>query len=156
MVISAQSHWRHNERDGVSNRLRLDCLLNRVFRHKTKKTSKLGVTGLCEGNPPVTGGFPSQRASNGENVSIWWRHHALLVRHAQTWPTCPKFQSSDANRHLSGKTFLGQEDQRQDNGGQDGSYGAHCLHHPGALQPGRGWKRQTVQCGAVITRSIFS
>ena len=24
---------------------------------------------------PVTHGFPSQRASNAENVSIWWRHH---------------------------------------------------------------------------------
>ena len=40
-----------------------------------RKTSKLGVTGLCKGNPPVTGGFPTQRASNAENVSIWWRHH---------------------------------------------------------------------------------
>ena len=35
-----------------------------------KKTSKLGVIALCEGNPPVTGGFPTQRASNAENVSI--------------------------------------------------------------------------------------
>ena len=25
------------------------------------------------GNPPVSGGFPSQRASYAENVSIWWR-----------------------------------------------------------------------------------
>ena len=40
-----------------------------------KKTSKLHVTGLCEGNPPVTGGFPSQSSSNAENVSIWWHHH---------------------------------------------------------------------------------
>ena len=24
----------------------------------------------------VTDGFPSQRARNAENVSIWWRHHA--------------------------------------------------------------------------------
>ena len=30
--------------------------------------------GLCEGNPPVTDGFPWQMASNAENVSIWWRH----------------------------------------------------------------------------------
>ena len=30
---------------------------------------------FCEGNPPVTGGFPSQRTSNAENVSIWWRLH---------------------------------------------------------------------------------
>ena len=28
-----------------------------------------------EGNPSVTGGFPSQRASDADNVSIWWRHH---------------------------------------------------------------------------------
>ena len=26
-------------------------------------------------NSPVTGGFPSQGASNAENISIWWRHH---------------------------------------------------------------------------------
>ena len=34
---------------------------------------------LREGNPPVTGGFPSQRASNAENVSIRWRHHVSLI-----------------------------------------------------------------------------
>ena len=28
------------------------------------------------GDPPVTGGFPSQRASNAENISIWRRHNA--------------------------------------------------------------------------------
>ena len=68
---------RHNERDDVSNHRRLYCLFNRLFRHRSKKTSKLCVTGLCEGNPPVTGGFPSQRASNAENVSIWWCHRDL-------------------------------------------------------------------------------
>ena len=55
------------------------CLLNRLFRRRSKKTSKLRVTGLCEGNSPVTGEFPTQRASNAENGSIWWRHHATLV-----------------------------------------------------------------------------
>ena len=45
-----------------------------------KKTSKLRVTGLCEGNSPVTGEFPSQRASNAENVSIWWRRHVQTRR----------------------------------------------------------------------------
>ena len=68
--------WRHNERDGVSNHRRLDCLLSCLFRRRSKKISKLCVTGLCEGNPPVTGGFPSQRSSNAKNVSICWRHHA--------------------------------------------------------------------------------
>ena len=51
-------------------------LLNRLFRHIWKKTSKLHVTGLCVGNSPVTGEFPPQRASNAENVSIRWHHHA--------------------------------------------------------------------------------
>ena len=53
--------------------------LNRVFGRKSKKTSKVGVTGLCEGNSPVTGEFPAQRASNAENVSTWWRHDGLII-----------------------------------------------------------------------------
>ena len=67
--------WSHNEHDGVSNHQRLCRFLKRLFRRRSKKTSKLRVAGLCEGNSPVTGEFPSQRASNAENVSIWWRHH---------------------------------------------------------------------------------
>ena len=58
--------WRHNERDAVSNHQRLNCCFNRLFRRRSKKTSKFHVTGLCEGNPPVTGGFPSQRVSDVE------------------------------------------------------------------------------------------
>ena len=34
----------------------------------------LRVTGLCEGNSPGTGEFRAQRASNAENVSIWYKH----------------------------------------------------------------------------------
>ena len=63
--------WRHNECDGISNHRRLDGLLNRLFWHRSKKTSKLQVTAICEGNSPVNSEFPSQRASNAENVSIW-------------------------------------------------------------------------------------
>ena len=44
-------------------------------RRSLEKTSKLRVTGLCEGNSPVTDEFPAQRASNAEIVPIWWRHH---------------------------------------------------------------------------------
>ena len=68
-------HWRHNELDGVSDHQPHDRLLTCLFRHRWKKTSKLRVTGLCEGNSPGTGDFPAQKASNAENVSIWWRHH---------------------------------------------------------------------------------
>ena len=69
------SQWCHNERDGISNHQTHDCLLNCLFRHRSKKMWELCVTGLCEGNSPVTGEFPSQKASNAENVSIWWHHH---------------------------------------------------------------------------------
>ena len=54
---------RHNERDGVSNHQPHDCLRNRLFRRRSKKTAKLRVTGLCAGNSPVTGEFPAQMAS---------------------------------------------------------------------------------------------
>ena len=64
--------WCHNECDGISNHQPHDCLLNRSFRRRSKKTSKLCVTGLCEGNSPV---IPAQRASNAKKVSISWRHH---------------------------------------------------------------------------------
>ena len=56
-----------------------------LFSCRSKKTSKLRVTGLCEGNSRVTGEFPAQKASNVENVFIWWRHHEScgVVKHDQ-------------------------------------------------------------------------
>ena len=72
-------HWRHNGHDSVSNHQSHDCLLNRLFRRRSKKISKLRVTGLCAGNSPETGEFPAQMASNAENVSIWWRHHVQAI-----------------------------------------------------------------------------
>ena len=70
--LSKPLQWHHNEHPGVSNHRRLDCLFNCLFRLTSKKTSKPVLLAFCEGNPPVTGGFPSQRASNAETVSIWW------------------------------------------------------------------------------------
>ena len=75
-------HWNLNIfiliKFGVSNHRRLEYLLERLFGRIWKRTSKLRVIGLCEGNPPVTGGSTSQRASNAKEVSIWWRHHISL------------------------------------------------------------------------------
>ena len=58
--------------------------------HRSKKTSKFRVTGLCAGNHR----FPAQRASNAENVSIWWKSswnnptepHALAWGHRPMEP----------------------------------------------------------------------
>ena len=69
--------WHHNERDSVSNYQPDDCLLNRLFRRRSKKTPKLCVTGLCAGNSPGT--FPAQLASNAENLFIGWRHHGVMA-----------------------------------------------------------------------------
>ena len=71
----AALRWRHNGPDSVSNHQPHDRWLKRLFRRRSKKTSKLRVTGLCAGNSPGTGEFPAQMASNAENVSIWWHHH---------------------------------------------------------------------------------
>ena len=45
-----------------------------------KENINLRVTGLCEGNSPLTDEFHAQRASNVENASIWWHHHDILVQ----------------------------------------------------------------------------
>ena len=44
---------RHNDHDGVSIHQSHDCILNRLFRCRSKKTSRLRVTGLCAGISPV-------------------------------------------------------------------------------------------------------
>ena len=44
----------------------------------TMASQLTSITGLGEGNSPVTVEFPAQRASNAENVSIWWRHHVYI------------------------------------------------------------------------------
>ena len=66
-VFSLTLEWCHNERNVVSNRQPHDCLLYiKAPRHW-----------FCEGNSPVTCEFTAERASNAENVSIWWRHHVF-------------------------------------------------------------------------------
>ena len=80
---SASLEWRPNESEGVSNQRRKNCLLNRLLRRR-KKASNLRVIGLWEGNSPVTGEFPAQRASKAESVSIWWRHH-VPARNLCSW-----------------------------------------------------------------------
>ena len=73
-VDAVSLQWLHNGRDGVSSHRRLDALLNRLFRRRSKKTSNLRVTGFL-GEFAGDRQSPSQKASNAENVSIWWRHH---------------------------------------------------------------------------------
>ena len=104
--------WSPNERYGVWSHRCLVCSLSRLFRRIWNKTSKLRVTGLCEGNSPVTGEFPAQRASNAENVSNLWRHHGMLrhcyehvtntpVPEKQLWGVCINKQLSSHRKALN-------------------------------------------------------
>ena len=64
-MIRSQNLWvlkartalqeRHNESYSVLSHRHIECLLNRLFKRTSKKTSKLRVTGISEGNPSVTG-----------------------------------------------------------------------------------------------------
>ena len=86
-VLFHTLQWRHNERDGVSNHQQLHRWLNCWFRRRSKKTSKLHVTGLCPWNLPLTGELPAQKASDtkifpfgGVIMTTKWAHNTNLVR----------------------------------------------------------------------------
>ena len=102
--------WRHNDHDSVSNHQPHDCLLNRLFRLRSKKTSKLRVTGLCVGNSPVTGEFPAQMASNAEMfpfdgvIMMHRRRSVLFVRHVSS-----SVSSSMNLAELQGLTYWGRD-----------------------------------------------
>ena len=52
------------------------CLRNRLFRStQIKENIKAPRHWPLCGEFTGTGEFPAQRASNAENVFIWWRHH---------------------------------------------------------------------------------
>ena len=72
IFLNLALQWHHNERDGVSNHLCTDCLFNHFCRKRLKKTPR---------HWPLWGGFPLQRVSNAENVSIWWHHHDHYIHH---------------------------------------------------------------------------
>ena len=93
--------WRHNDHDSVSNHQPHECLLNRLFRRRSKKTSKLRVTGLCVGNSPGPVNSPHKgpvtrkmfpfddviMPSQAESVSMAWRPntHSLTTLKMANW-----------------------------------------------------------------------
>ena len=113
-MTSSWARWRLNYQPR-------HCLLNRLFRRRSNKTSKLRVTGLCVWNSPETGEFPAQMTNNAENVSIWWRHHGLKFHAAtrcsmfiyslRTQPNCgvflPSWLSTDVPVHRGTPNWAG-------------------------------------------------
>ena len=77
LFITMTSEWARWRPKSPASRLFTQPFIER----RSKKTSKLRVTGLWAANSFVTGEFPAQMASNAENASIWWRHHAYVYIH---------------------------------------------------------------------------
>ena len=101
LAVQETLQWRHNGLNGVSNHQPHHCLLNCSFGCRSKKTAKFRVTSLYAGNWPVTGEFPAQRASDAENVSIWWRYHEDSTKPEVPTPTKPGHE-----REISDKSQL--------------------------------------------------
>ena len=81
MLVLQLLRWYHNENNGIKSMASQLFAQPFLFRCWSNKTSKLCITSLCEGNPPVTNGFPSQRACYMENICISWHHHGIGGRH---------------------------------------------------------------------------
>ena len=85
-------HWRHNDHGGVSNHQPRGCLTQSFIQTQMKENIKAPRHWPLCGEFTGTGEFPAQRASNAENVSIWWRHHestlplqAIVTQAAEVW-----------------------------------------------------------------------
>ena len=105
MLAGPSLQWCHNEHDGVSNHQPHGCLLDHLFRHRSKKTSRLQDT-----PGPLWGEFngdqwiPAQMASNMEKISIWWHHHvAGVIHHLWSSPKSDWYTKVTSNQwtHMS-------------------------------------------------------
>ena len=63
----------------------LTIVYSTFIRAPIKENIKIPRHWPCAGNSPVTGEFPVQKASNAENVYIWWRHHVYQGHIYDLW-----------------------------------------------------------------------
>ena len=75
--------WRHNGRNDVSNHQPHDCFLDRLFRRRSKKTSKLRVTDLCAGNSPGPVNSPHKWPVTRKMFPF----DDVIMRRSTQWPT---------------------------------------------------------------------
>ena len=71
LLTAFSLHHVTNDCQGVSNYWSIECLFSSLLRLTTKKYLRCVLLSLCEGNPPVTSGFPTQRDCNAEYGSSW-------------------------------------------------------------------------------------
>ena len=77
LLFVLPSQWHHNKCDGVSNHLRLKCLLNRFFRRK-QKINDLRQLPLS-GEFTVDQCIPRTKGQWRGKYSIWWCLHDITT-----------------------------------------------------------------------------
>ena len=78
-------------------------LFQQFDQDNNKETLKIHIIGHSVGGLhwlPVTGEFPTQRASYAENVSIWWRHHELTWFNLKTSCSCDTIAVSTIRHYI--------------------------------------------------------
>ena len=89
---SLSLEWRLNERTGISNHRRLDCLLNRLFRRISKKATKLCVTGRCDHRWPVDSphkGSVTRKMFPFDDIIMWCVHKHVCWDKQQSCKSLP-------------------------------------------------------------------
>ena len=105
LAIQKTLLWRHNGSDVVSNHQPHDCLLNRLFGRRSKKTSKLRVTGLCVGNSPGPGNSPhkwpvTRKMFPFDDVIMIWKVFLTIFLCVMLW-VCHKHNPTPDYFYLS-------------------------------------------------------
>ena len=98
--------WRHDEHDSVSNHQSHGCLLNRSFGRRSKKTSKLRVTGLCAGNSPGPVNSPhkgpvTRKMFPFDDVIMIWTWTGDKHYLNQWWPSLLSYECWPGNIQLT-------------------------------------------------------
>ena len=91
-------HRRRNERDVFSNHWHLNCLPNRLFMRRSNETSKLRVTGLCEGN--------SRRLSFHLMMSSWVAWQAPKRTWFASWDAQSILNDKSVSCHLPRRIYM--------------------------------------------------
>ena len=81
-VFQVSLQWRHNGSDGVSNHQPHDCLLNRLFRHRSNKTSYLPLWSSLLSTRNIV---PHKQWINFADTFL---SHLFCIRR-RTWPGIP-------------------------------------------------------------------
>ena len=75
--------WRHNERDGISNHRRVDCLpfVQAQIKENIKASHRWPLWEEFTGDRWL----PCTKTSNAENVPIWWHHYVIQFPWLTRW-----------------------------------------------------------------------